>query len=156
MQRMHLSGKVTSIRDSDGALRAKVLPTISSFSPSCMSWTGARFRWPFCSLDARLPRYLKPPLLLTKQRLLLIKCHVSTPLKKRLLPKIMTDNFHCCRRRHYLSRMRRTNDLSAASPPPPPSMAVVTWHQSSLLPLTASTTVCPSFPQLLWVQTIVA
>ena len=155
MQRMHLSGKVTSIRDSDGALRAKVLPTISSFSPSCMSWTGARFRWPFCSLDARLPRYLKPPLLLTKQRLLLIKCHVSTPLKKRLLPEIMTDNLHCCLR-HYLSRMRRTNDLSAASPPPPPSMAVVTWHQSSLLPLTASTTVCPSFPQLLWVQTIVA
>ena len=155
MQRMHLSGKVTSIRDSDGALRAKVLLTISSFSPSCMSWTGARFRWPFCSLDARLPRYLKPPLLLTKQRLLLIKCHVSTPLKKRLLPEIMTDNLHCCLR-HYLSRMRRTNDLSAASPPPPPSMAVVTWHRSSLLPLTASTTVCPSFPQLLWVQTIVA
>ena len=141
------------MRDNDGALRAKVPPTIFSFSPSCMSWTGARFRWPFCSLDARLPRYLKPPLLLTKQRLLLIKCHVSTPLKKRLLPEIMTDNLHCCLR-HYLSRMRRTNDLSAASPPPPPSMAVVTWHQSSLLPLTASTTVLPS--RNYWVQTIVA
>ena len=50
---MHLSGKVTSIRDSDGALRAKVLPTIFSLLAVVHELDGSTF--PVAVLLARRP-----------------------------------------------------------------------------------------------------